>query len=336
MRAMQLRDRGDVTVDRLTEVDLEPPALEADEVLVEVDACAMCRTDLQIAEGDIPPHKSPVTPGHQIVGTIVKRGAAVAPTRLGTRVGITWLANACLACKFCASGRENLCIDAQFTGWDVDGGYATQVVAKSEFTYDLAPFADRSSVSIAPLMCAGVIGYRALRVAELGPHSAGKKLGLYGYGASARQVLQMAQHWGIDIHVAARTDQDCIAAIADGAQSAALYDAAPPAPLDAAITFAPVGSVVDQALGALDRGGIVSINAIHLDQLPTLDYDRLWWERSIRSVANVTRADATEFIQLAAAINLQAAYEPLTLDEANRGLRRMASGDVVGSFVLTE
>jgi propanol-preferring alcohol dehydrogenase len=295
----------------------------------------MCRTDLQIASGDLQSHKLPLIPGHQVVGRIRAVGSDVNRARIGTRVGLAWIANACGHCRFCLEGRENLCYDARFTGWDVDGGYAQQAVAESRSAFDLSALDGRSSESIAPLMCAGVIGYRALHIAGIGPASAGARLGLYGYGASARQVLQMARHWGVEVYVASRTQREAQSALAAGAVWAGAYTDRPPVPLNAAVTFAPVGSVVDEAVKSLDRGGVVAVNAIHLDELPAMNYDDLWWERSIRSVANVTSRDVQEFIALVAEIDLQTDYELLDLDEANDGLRRIESGDVRGSFVLT-
>ncbi len=334
MIAMQLRELGDPAPERLTLTELDCPAPGSTQVSIDVLACAMCRTDLQISTGDVPPHRMPLIPGHQVIGEITAVGSDVDPARIGTRVGLAWIAFACGQCRFCDEGRENLCRSAAFTGWDVDGGYSNQVIAESRFAFDLAPLAYRSAASIAPLMCAGVIGYRALRIAELGPHSAGKSLGLYGYGASARQVLQMARHWGIDVYVATRSQDEIASAIEAGALWAGTYDERPPVPLNAAITFAPVGSVVEQAVKALDRGGIVAINAIHLDELPKMNYDDLWWERSIRSVANVTSADVSEFIELVAEIDLHTDYEELELADANTGLSRMDAGDIRGSFVL--
>ena len=334
MIAMQLQEPGPITTDRLhlSEIDEKTPG--PDQVLIDVLACAMCRTDLQITTGDVPPHRMPLIPGHQVIGEITEVGANVDPARIGSRVGLAWIAYACGHCRFCLEGRENLCRSAAFTGWDVDGGYGQQVIAQSRFAFDLAPLAHRSSESIAPLMCAGVIGYRALRIAGLSSASSGSSLGLYGYGASARQVLQMARHWGINVYVATRSEDEMASALDAGALWAGNYDQRPPVALDAAITFAPVGSVVEQAVKSLDRGGVVAINAIHLDELPAMNYDDLWWERSIRSVANVTSQDVSEFIDLVAEIDLQTDYEVLDLAAANTGLDRMAAGDVRGSFVL--
>ena len=234
--------------------------------------------------------------------------------------------------RFCTSGRENLCEEARFTGWDRDGGYASHLVADARFTHRLPDgFAD---LDAAPLLCGGVIGYRSLRVAGMGPERAGARLGLYGFGASATCVIQVAVHWGLEVHVCTRSEREQAAARELGAAWAGGYDELPPAPLDAAITFAPSGDVVAAAVRALDRGGVVAVNAIHLDRLPEMPYDDLWWERSIRSVANVTRADVCEFLELAAAIPVRTRTEVLPLGEAGTALRRLAAGDVSGSFVL--
>lgn len=334
MQSWKVLAPGSVSQDRLVMTEVAEPLPLAGELVIEVAACAMCRTDLQIVEGDLPAHQLPVTPGHQVVGTVVAVGSSVDQTRVGQRVGLAWIASACERCRFCLEGRENLCPEAKFTGWDVDGGYAGQVVAKAEFAFDLSVLGDRSSVSIAPMMCAGVIGYRALRIAGVGPGDAGRRVGLYGFGASARQVLQMLRFWGIDTYVASRTRTEADQAMELGALWAGLYDERPPVPLDAAITFAPAGSVVIAALRSLDRGGVVAINAIHLDEVPSFAYDDLWLERSLRSVANVTRRDVVEFIDLVAQADLHTEFERLSFAEANDGLRRMKAGELRGSFVL--
>lgn len=300
----------------------------------------MCRTDLQLVTGDLPARRLPIVPGHQVVGRIVAVGAGVARERLGQPVGLVWLAHSCGVCRFCKSNRENLCLDARFTGWDVDGGYGDTAVAHADFAFDLSPLlapdtpVRRAPADVAPLLCGGVIGYRALRVAGVGPGDAGKRLGLYGFGASARLAQQAARHWGVETYVVSRSEPEIQAALAGGASWAGHYGAKVPVALDAAITFAPVGAVVIEALRALDRGGIVAINAIHLDGIPAFDYDDLWWERQIRSVANVTRADVSEFLALVGAANITTDYETLPLAAANEALARLAAGKVRGSFVL--
>ncbi len=307
---------------------------------IQVTASAVCRTDLQLVSGDLPAHRLPVIPGHQVVGRVIALGAGVPAARLGERVGLVWLASACGQCRFCGSGRENLCAEARFTGWDVDGGYATAVNARADFTHPLpdlgAQFAasEESDAAIAPLLCGGVIGFRSLRAAGIGPESTGARLGLFGFGASALLAIQVARHWGVRCFVVTRSIAEAARARELGAEWAGTYDDVPPERFDAAITFAPVGWVVNDALRALDRGGTVAINAIHLDQIPALDYDDLWWERSIRSVANVTRQDVADFLQTVAAAGIRTDYEVMPLSAAATALNRVRQGNVAGAFVL--
>lgn len=315
--------------DRLHAVRRPDPDPGPGEVLLAVQACAVCRTDLQIAEGDLEPHVLPLVPGHQVVGRVAAVGAGVDPARLGQPVGLAWIAGTCGACRFCRSGRENLCERARFTGWDRDGGYATRVTARADFAHPLPPGCD--AFDMAPLLCGGVIGYRALRVAGVQP---GMRVGLFGFGASATLALQVARHWGCDVHVATRSPDEQRRALDLGATWAGGYDERPPVPLDAAVTFAPAGSVVVRALEALDRGGVVAVNAIHLDGIPAFDYQTLWWERQVRSVANVTRDDVREFLSLVPEVPVRTQYEVLPLAEAGTALARLKAGDVSGAFVL--
>jgi propanol-preferring alcohol dehydrogenase len=332
-RAWRLETPGPATeAGPLARTDGAIPSAGSGEVLIAVRACAVCRTDLQLAEGDLTARRLPIVPGHQIVGAVAGLGPGVSGHAVGDRVGVAWIAGTCGHCRFCTSGRENLCEEASFTGWDRDGGYATHVTARADFVHRLPDGFD--DLEAAPLLCGGVIGYRSLKVAGMGPERAGARLGLYGFGASATCVIQVAVHWGLEVHVCTRSESEQQAALALGATWARGYDQTPPVPLDAAITFAPAGSVVAAALKALDRGGVVAVNAIHLDHLPEMPYDDLWWERSIRSVANVTRADVREFLDLAASIPVRTRTEVLPLDEAATALRRLAAGDVAGSFVL--
>lgn len=318
----------------------DTPPVAAGHVLIEVAACGVCRTDLQIATGDLPPHALPIVPGHQVVGRVTEVGADVDRARVGRTVGLVWLAETCGECRYCLGDRENLCVAARFTGWDVDGGYATHVVARADFAFDLTDLLTpkvgphRHPTDVAPLLCGGVIGYRSLRVAGVTPESAGLRLGLFGFGASARLTQQVAHHWGVDTYVVTRSPSEVEAALASGAAWAGTHDRQLPTSLDAAVTFAPVGTVVVAALKSLDRGGCVAINAIHLDGLPPIDYDDLWWERQIRSVANVTRTDVVEFLSIVAEAGIRTEYEELPLSAANDALARLAVGDVRGSFVL--
>jgi propanol-preferring alcohol dehydrogenase len=328
MHALQLRAPGPASSDPLRPTDLPDPELGPDDLLIAVTACAVCRTDLQLAEGELTARRLPIVPGHQAVGRVVALGPAVEGWALGDRAGVTWLASTCGRCGMCTSGRENLCPDAGFTGWDRDGGFATQLAVRAGYAARLPDgFAD---LDAAPLLCGGVIGYRSLRVSGIQP---GGRLGLYGFGASALLALQVARHWGCEVHVRTRSAREQERALGLGAASAASYDAPVP-PLDAAITFAPVGVVVVSALRGLARGGTVAINAIHLDRIPEFPYELLWWERSVRSVANVTRADAREFLALAAAIPIRTAVQTFPLDGGNEALRRLASGELEATAVL--
>jgi propanol-preferring alcohol dehydrogenase len=329
MRAMVLERPGPAAGAPLARRDLPEPAPAAGELLVRVAACAVCRTDLQLCEGDLAAHRLPVVPGHQIVGTVEERGDGVTDFAPGDRVGVTWLAGSCNACDRCREGRENLCRLATFTGWDRDGGFAELATVRADVAVPLPPAI--TDTSAAPLLCGGVIGYRSLRVSGIQP---GGRLGLFGFGASARCAIQVAVSWGCDVHVCTRSTSERERALELGATWAGGYDEAPPTPLDAAITFAPAGDVVVAALRAVDRGGTVAINAIHLDRVPEFPYDLLWWERCIRSVANVTRRDAREFVELAAALPVRPDAELHPLDDANLALERVATGAVRGAAVL--
>lgn len=301
--------------------DLQPGA---DELLLEVDACAACRTDLQIVRGDLAARRLPIIPGHQVVGRVVAVGERVSDWGVGDRAGAFWLASSCGECASCRAGRENLCPEARFTGWDVDGGYAQAMLVRADFALRLP---DGEPMALAPLLCGGVIGYRALRRSGIQP---GGQLGLYGFGASASLAIQVARHWGCETYVATRSPADRERAVELGAIWVGDATEKPPVELDAAVTFAPVGSVVIAALQALGRGGTVAINAIHLDGIPAFDYDDLWWERSITSVANVTRADAREFLALAAEIGIATNPHPYPLDRASDALADLEAG-VIGA-----
>jgi len=330
MRALVLERPGPLAAGEPVRVqDAPDPVPAAGELLLRVGASADCRTDLQLVEGDLPPHRLPTIPGHQVVGRVVGFGAGVTGWSLGERAAVGWLGGTCGACAACRGGRENLCAAAQFTGWDRDGGFAEQVVVDAAFALRVpAGFDDTAA---APLLCGGVIGYRSLLVSGIRP---GGRLGLYGFGASARLAIQVARHWGCEVHVAARSEHERERALALGATSTGGYDDAPPAPLDAAVTFAPAGIVVVAALRALERGGTVAINAIHLDGIPAFPYGDLWWERCLRSVSNYTREDARAFLALAAAIPVRTEIEPFALDRGAEALRRLAAGSLKGTPVL--
>jgi propanol-preferring alcohol dehydrogenase len=326
---MRLSRPGPAEGGPLEAVDLPDPVPGPGELLLEVAACGVCRTDLQLAEGDLEAHRLPIIPGHQIVGRVAAVGPAAPAWAVGDRAGVGWLGASCGECGWCRSGRENLCEQARFTGWDRDGGYAERAVVRADFAVRLPErFAD---LAAAPLLCGGVIGYRALRVSGIRP---GERLGLYGFGASALLAIQVALHWGCRVFVATRSPAEQRRALEMGAEWAGTYDDPPPLALDAAVTFAPVGEVVVSALRSLDRGGVVAVNAIHLDRIPEFPYDLRWWERQIRSVANYTRRDAQEFVDLAARIPIHTVADPYPLEEANTALLRLKEGRVSGAAVL--
>ncbi len=327
--AQLLRRPGPAGSGPLEATELEEPSLGPREMRVAVTACGVCRTDLQLVEGDLDPRRLPIVPGHQVVGTVTEVGAAVDDWGVGDRVGVAWLAGTCGTCAFCRSGRENLCEAAEFTGWDRDGGYATSMTVRADFGHRLP--VGPAAADLAPLLCGGVIGYRALKVSGVEP---GGRLGLYGFGASALLAIQVAVHWGCEVYVATRSESERRRAEELGAAWTGSYDDRPPVRLQAAVTFAPVGSVVVEALRALDRGGVVAVNAIHLDEIPAVDYQDLWWERQIRSVANFTRSDAREFLDLAAEVPIRTVVDRYRLEEANRALARLKAGEVSGSAVL--
>jgi propanol-preferring alcohol dehydrogenase len=296
------------------------PTPVGDQVVVGVSACGVCRTDLQLVRGDLGLRRAPVVPGHQVVGRI---GGS------GERVGLAWLASACGHCRACLEGLENLCPDAEFRGWTVDGGFAQQALARPAFAFSLP--AGVGDLDAAPLLCGGIVGYRALRLSGIQP---GGRLGLFGFGSSAHLAIQVAVHWGCEVCVFTRGSRDRARAERLGAAWTGEYDDPPPAPLDAAVTFAPVGSVVIAALRALAPGATVAVNAIHLDRIPEFSYDLLWEERSIRSVANFTRRDATEFLDLAARIPVRAEIEVFEFASLPAALDRLQAGDIRGSAVL--
>ena len=329
MRAMLLDHAGAISTAPLHSTELHEQAPGTGEIAIEVKACGVCRTDLQLVEGDIPLRKVPIVPGHQIVGRVVAVGSGVSTVKVGERVGVGWLASACGTCKHCKAGYENLCEAARFTGWDVDGGYATRTIARADFAFRIPD--SFSDTDAAPLLCGGVIGYRALERSGI---QKGGRLGLYGFGASASLAIQIARAWKCRIFVCTRSPEEQERAMSLGAEWTGTYEDRPPVPLDAAVTFAPSGDVVIAALKALDRGGTVAINAIHLDRVPQFSYDDLWLERNIVSVANYTREDAREFLHLAERIPIRTTCDVLPLGEANLALQRLREGKVRGAAVL--
>ena len=330
MIAMRLARPAPIASHPLARVTLPSLVPGPHELLLRVAACGVCRTDLQLCEGDLAARLLPIVPGHQVVGRVRAKGDAVTDWREGDRAGIAWLARTCGACARCLEGRENLCETASFTGWDRDGGYATEVLVDARFALRLPDAFD--DLAVAPLLCGGVIGYRALKISGIEP---GQRLGLYGFGASALIALQIARHRGCRVFVCTRSAPERARALALGAEWAGDYDDAPPEKLDAAVTFAPAGRVVIAALKALERGGTVAINAIHLDGIPAFSYDDLWWEKSLRSVASFTREDAREMLELAAEIPIRTSFDRFPLREANVALERLSRGEIGGAAVLS-
>ena len=306
----------------------EPVPPGPGEVEIEVEACGVCRTDLHIAEGEVSA-RLPVVPGHQAAGRIARVGAGVAGLAPGDLVGVGWLAAPCGTCPFCLSGRENLCESALFTGRDRDGGFAERMTARADWVYPLpAGFSPREA---APLLCAGIIGYRSLRVCEIAP---GGRLGLFGFGASAHLAIQVARDWRCRVFVFTREERHRELALRMGAEWAGAAGDDPSTVLDAAVTFAPAGELVPLALSRLSRGGTLAVNAIHMSSIPGFPYETLYGERAVRSVMNYTRRDAEEFLELAASIPVRASVESFPLEEANEALLRVKRGEVRGAAVL--
>ena len=314
---------------RLEEVDVAAPRLASGQILLRVTACAVCRTDLHVVDGELRDPKLPLIPGHEIVGTVVEAGADTSRFARGDRVGVPWLGWTCGTCPYCLSGRENLCERARFTGYHIDGGFAQFAVADERFCFSLP--AHYSAVEAAPLLCAGLIGYRALRLAG----DAGR-LGIYGFGAAAHIVAQVARHQGRQVFAFTRPGDTAAAHLALdlGATWAGASDCPPPVPLDAAIIFAPVGALVPAALRAVAKGGTVVCGGIHMSDIPTFPYSTLWGERTLRSVANLTRADATDFLALAPLVPIRTTTVTYPLAEANRALDDLRTGRIVGAAVL--
>jgi len=300
-----------------------------DQVLVRVLACAVCRTDLHVVDGELPEPKLPLIPGHEIVGEVVATGPNVTHLRPGQRVGIPWLAGTCGRCRYCTSDRENLCDHARFTGYTVDGGYAEYTVADARFCLPVPE--DLDPVHCAPLLCAGLIGYRCLRKA-----GDAATLGIYGFGAAAHLITQVARHQGRRIFAFTRPgDRESQAfALRCGAVWAGDSDQPPPEPLDAALIFAPVGALVPLALRAVRKGGVVVCGGIHMSDIPTFPYRDLWQERTLCSVANLTRRDGLEFLQLAASVPLEVTATPWPLEQANEAIEALRTGRIQGAAVL--
>jgi propanol-preferring alcohol dehydrogenase len=329
MRAQRVVAPAPIATRPLRLVDIPDPEPGVGEVRVRVHACGCCRTDLHIAEGDLELPRLPVTPGHQVVGTVEKRGPKCHLLEVGERVGVAWLHRTCGACPFCCRGEENLCEHAEFTGWTVDGGYADAMVVPEAFAVRLPPALD--DLAAAPLLCAGVIGYRALRRAEVQP---GERVALMGFGASAHLAIQVLRYWGCEVVVSTRGAHHRALARELGAAWVGHADEVPPGECDRAVVFAPAGELVPVALDIVRPGGTVSLAGIHMSDIPSFEYRRLWRERTIRSVANMTRRDAQEFIDLATEAGVRTSIEVFPLEAANEALAAIASDAVGGAAVL--
>jgi propanol-preferring alcohol dehydrogenase len=330
MRAMVLKRPAAIESSPLELRDVPVPEPAAKEIRVRVEACGICRTDLHVVEAELPPQLDAVIPGHQVVGTVDSCGSSAARFRPGERVGIAWLRSTCGHCRYCQAGNENLCPNARFTGYHAHGGYAEYAVVHEDFAYAIPPILGAAEAT--PLLCAGIIGYRALRRAEVRP---GCRLGLYGFGSSAHIAIQVARHWGCTVYVMTRGTQHQQLAREMGAAWAGAAGATPPDTLDSAILFAPAGELVLPALEALDQGGTLALAGIYLTAIPALDYERhLFHEKNLRSVTANTRQDGEELLRVAAEIPIRPRTTSFPLAGANHALQQLKHDGIQGSGVL--
>jgi propanol-preferring alcohol dehydrogenase len=329
MKACLLQTPTAIETNPLEYADIATPQPKSGQVLVRVHACGVCRTDLHVIEGELPARKSPVIPGHQVVGVIEKRGEGAQRFAIGARVGVAWLHQTDGTCEYCRAGAENLCDHPKFTGYSVDGGYAEFIVAPEDFVYPIPEgFPDEQA---APLLCAGIIGFRSLRLSGI---KAGGCLGFYGFGAAAHVAIQVARHWGVDVYASTRDARHQNLALELGAVWAGGTVDEPPKKLDAAIVFAPAGEIVPAALKALKKGGVLVLGGIHMSPIPSFNYDLLYQERVIRSVANNTRKDGEDFLRVAAEIPVRTRVQSFPLREANRALNALKNDAIPGAAVL--
>lgn len=329
MKACVLRSPKPIESNPLEFTDVPKPQPSGTQVLVRVNACGVCRTDLHVIEGELAVRKSPIIPGHQVVGIVEAVGDRVKQHAIGTRVGIAWLHSTDGTCEYCRANQENLCDSPTFTGWTVDGGYAEYALGEESFVYPLPEGFD--DLKAAPLLCAGIIGFRSLRLSGIGR---GGRLGLYGFGAAASVAIQVAQHWGADVYACTRDERHQKLALELGAKWAGGTVAEPPVKLDSAIVFAPAGEIVPAALKALKKGGTLTLGGIHMSEIPAFDYDLLYGERVVRSVANNTRQDGHDFLKVAAEIPIHTEIEVFPLSEANRALNSLKNDAIRGAAVL--
>src|SRR5580692_851293 len=329
MKACILRSPAPVTTNPLVFTEMPDPIPGRGEVLARVHACGVCRTDLHVIEGELPPRKSPVIPGHQVVGIVEKLGEGARRYAIGARVGVAWLHHTDGLCEYCRRGAENLCDNPTFTGYSVDGGYAEYIVAPEDFVYAIPE--GFSDLQAAPLLCAGIIGFRCLRLSSIKP---GGRLGFYGFGAAAHVAIQVARHWNVTVYASTRDARHQKLALELGAAWAGGTLEAPPEKLDAAIVFAPAGEIVPAALAALRKGGVLVLGGIHMSPIPSFGYDLLYQERMIRSVANNTRQDGEDFLRIAAEIPIRMHTQVYPLREANRALNALKNDAIPGAAVL--
>lgn len=329
MKACVLNASARIETNPLRFMDVDKPVPRRGEVLLRVRTCGVCRTDLHVIEGELPPRKSPVVPGHQVVGIVEEHGPGSARFALGARVGVAWLHKTDGTCSYCQSGQENLCDNPTFTGYSVDGGYAEFIVAPEDFVYAIPEgFPDEQA---APLLCAGIIGFRCLRLSGI---KLGGRLGFYGFGAAAHVAIQVARYWNVTVYASTRDARHRKLALELGAAWAGGTFDAPPEKLDAAIVLAPAGEIVPAALAALRKGGVLVLGGIHMSPIPSFSYDLLYQERVIRSVANNTRQDGEEFLRIAAEIPIRTHVQSYPLAEANRALNALKNDAIEGAAVL--
>lgn len=329
MKACVLRHPAAIETNPLEYTDVPKPVPSGTQVLVRVNACGICRTDLHVIEGELAVRKSPITPGHQVVGVIEAVGDGAKQHAIGRRVGIAWLHSTDGTCEYCRASKENLCDNPTFTGWTVDGGYAEYALAEESFVYPIPEGFD--DLKAAPLLCAGIIGFRSLRLSAI---ERGGRLGLYGFGAAASVAIQVARYWGAEVYACTRDERHRKLALELGAVWAGGTVAEPPAKLDSAIIFAPAGEIVPAALKALRKGGTLALGGIHMSEIPPLDYNLLYGERVVRSVANNTRQDGYDFLKVAAEIPIRTEIEVFPLAEANRALNSLKNDAIRGEAVL--
>jgi len=330
MLAMVLKNPDIIEKNPLQLIETPIPRIKPEEILIRVQACSICHTDLHTVEGELPLPKLPLIPGHQIVGTVEKKGKDTKLFKIGDRVGIAWLNSTCGKCEFCRSGKENLCEQAKFTGYHSDGGYAQYTAIQEDFAY---PVTDKfPTTEVAPLLCAGIIGYRALKLSEIKP---GERLGLYGFGASAHIAIQIAVHWNCEVYVFTRSTEHQKLALKLGAVWAGKAEQTPPKKLHSSIVFAPAGELVPLALKSLNQGGTLALAGIYMTPIPQLDYtEHLYYEKTLRSVANSTRKDGEELLKLSAEIPIHTHISVFSLKEANQALQLLKQGKINGAGVL--